>query len=144
MDWSSRKVTADLIIPDSEGRVLLIRRAGRCRGRWALPGGYVSQLQGPAETAVKEAEEEVGLRVRLDRQFYTYGKVGRDPGATNVSVVYLAYPCDEEPVINPEEVLEARRVTAEEAARMARRGRIAFDHADMLADYFYMRDMLKR
>ena len=144
MDWSSRKVTADIIIPDMSGRVLLIQRAGRMAGKWALPGGYVSQEHSPAETAVKEAREEVGLTPRLDRQFYTYGAVGRDPGATNVTVVYLAYPTADEPVANPEEVRALRWVDEAEAQAMEAAGEMAFDHGLVLADYYYVRGMLGR
>jgi ADP-ribose pyrophosphatase YjhB (NUDIX family) len=144
MDWSSRKVTADIIIPNLAGRVLLIQRAGRMAGLWALPGGYVSQEHSPAETAVKEAQEEVGLTPRLDRQFYTYGKVGRDASTTNVTVVYLAYPTADQPVASPAEVTALHWVEADEARTMAATGELAFDHADVLADYFYMRGMLER
>lgn len=144
MDWSSRKVTVDVIIPRSDGKVLLIQRAGRMAGKWALPGGYVSQQHSPAETAIKETQEEVGLTIRLDRQFYTYGAVGRDPGASNVSVVYLAYPTDDPPVANPHEVLALRCVDAAEARAMVEAGEVAFDHGLILADYFYLRGMLER
>jgi len=144
MDWSSRKVTADIIIPDMAGRVLMIQRAGRAAGQWALPGGYVSADLSPAATAIKEAEEEVGITPRLDRQFYTYGAVGRDPGATNVTVVYLAYPTADQPVANPEEVLALRWVDEAQARAMQAAGEIAFDHGLMLADYFTQRGMLGR
>jgi len=139
MVWSSRPVTADIIIPDTDGRVLLIQRAGRMAGKWALPGGYVSQQHSPAETAVKEAEEEVGITPRLDRQFCTYGAVGRDPGTPNVTVVYLAYPTADEPTANPAEVLALRWVDETQARAMATAGEIAFDHGLVLADYFHLR-----
>lgn len=144
MDWSSRKVTVDILIPRSDGKILLIQRAGRMHGKWALPGGYVSQQHSPAETARKETQEEVNLTIQLDRQFYTYGAVGRDPGASNVSVVYLAYPTDDEPAANPDEVLALRWVDAGEARAMVKAGEFAFDHGLVLADYFYLRGMLGR
>lgn len=144
MAWSSRSVTVDTIIPRGDGKVLLIQRVGRMAGKWALPGGYVSREHSPAETALKETQEEVGLQVRLDRQFYTYGRIGRDPSADNVSVVYLAYPTDETPLASPAEVQALRWVDTDEARAMAEAGEIAFDHADMLADYFHLRGMLGR
>lgn len=144
MAWSSRSVTVDILIPRGDGKLLLIQRSGRMHGKWALPGGYVSRLHSPAETAIKETLEEVGLAIRLDRQFYTYGKVGRDPSADNVSVVYLAYPTEQPPVANPAEVLALRWVNEDEARAMAQARDIAFDHADILADYFYLRGMLER
>lgn len=44
------------------GRVLLVREA--TDGRWALPGGWADQQVSPAGNAVKEVQEETGLRVR--------------------------------------------------------------------------------
>ena len=48
--------------------IILTRRASRMKnhaGQWALPGGRMDPDETPAETALRELEEEVGLR--LDR-----------------------------------------------------------------------------
>ncbi len=44
--------------------LILTRRAGNLNkhaGQWALPGGSIDQGENPAETALRELEEEVGL-----------------------------------------------------------------------------------
>ena len=43
-----------------------VRPAGRTPAVWALPKGLVDPGETPAETAVREAEEETGLSARLD------------------------------------------------------------------------------
>ncbi|MEW6422562.1 MAG: NUDIX domain-containing protein [Deinococcota bacterium] len=61
-----------LILQNPEGHVLLGRRAGVAYGAglWGLPGGHVARGEGLAEAAVRETEEEVGLRVSpADLQF---------------------------------------------------------------------------
>jgi ADP-ribose pyrophosphatase YjhB (NUDIX family) len=49
---------------DEAGRVLLVRHAGHDDG-WAVLGGAVEVGESPAETAVREAREEIGAEVRL-------------------------------------------------------------------------------
>ncbi|XVH33627.1 NUDIX hydrolase N-terminal domain-containing protein (plasmid) [Haloferacaceae archaeon DSL9] len=55
------KVSADAAVFDSDGRILLQRRADD--GTWSLPGGYTDPNESPEETAVRETEEETGLLV---------------------------------------------------------------------------------
>jgi 8-oxo-dGTP pyrophosphatase MutT (NUDIX family) len=52
---------ADALVRNSEGRVLLVRRADD--RRWAMPGGWVEPGEEPADAAVREALEETGLIV---------------------------------------------------------------------------------
>ncbi len=50
----------------TEGQVLLVRRgAPPSRGKWSLPGGLVQLGESAEAAAVREVEEECGLRVRL-------------------------------------------------------------------------------
>jgi 8-oxo-dGTP pyrophosphatase MutT (NUDIX family) len=50
--------------------IILTRRASRLKnhaGQWALPGGRMDTGETPQETALRELEEEVGLRLDMDR-----------------------------------------------------------------------------
>ena len=51
---------------DDAGRVLLVRHAGHDDG-WGVLGGAVDVGESPAEAAVWEAREELGVDVRLTR-----------------------------------------------------------------------------
>jgi ADP-ribose pyrophosphatase YjhB (NUDIX family) len=51
---------------DEEGRLLLVRHAGHQDG-WGILGGAVDPGESPAETAVREAREEIGVGVTLTR-----------------------------------------------------------------------------
>ena len=51
---------------DQAGRLLLVRHAGHHDG-WAVLGGAVEVGESPAEAAVRETREEIGLEVRLVR-----------------------------------------------------------------------------
>ncbi|ACO46545.1 NUDIX domain-containing protein [Deinococcus deserti] len=58
-------LVAWLVVQDPVGRVLLGRRSGvtYAEGLWGLPGGRVERGEALAQAAVREAAEEVGLRV---------------------------------------------------------------------------------
>lgn len=60
-------VFAGLIIQNDEGAVLFMRRAntGFADGMWSLPGGRVDHGELLVEAAAREAEEEIGLHVRV-------------------------------------------------------------------------------
>jgi 8-oxo-dGTP pyrophosphatase MutT (NUDIX family) len=55
---------------DGDAAVVLTRRASGLRrhsGQFALPGGRIDDGETPAEAALRELEEEVGLRLAADR-----------------------------------------------------------------------------
>jgi 8-oxo-dGTP diphosphatase len=60
-------LAATILLPRGE-RVLMTRRTIEPRrGYWTLPGGYVELGESAEEAAVREAREEVGVDVRVDR-----------------------------------------------------------------------------
>ncbi len=54
-----------VLIWDDDGRLLLMREAQT--GRWQTVGGMVDPDESPSDAALREAEEETGLTVRLER-----------------------------------------------------------------------------
>ena len=58
-----------------------IRPAGKDPGIWALPKGLVGTSESPEETAVREVEEETGVRATLERKLgdvrYVYTWAGQ-------------------------------------------------------------------
>ena len=62
---------AIVLLPDDDGRAcfLLTRRAATLRPharQWALPGGRLEAGESPAAAALRELDEEVGLRLGAD------------------------------------------------------------------------------
>ena len=64
-----RRIAAYGLCRDDTGRVLLVRASSGSQhpGRWFLPGGGVEHGEHPADAAVREIEEETGLRVAVER-----------------------------------------------------------------------------
>lgn len=124
------RYTADVVAVTDDGRVLLIKRGwDPYEGHWALPGGHVDRGETGLRAAVRELEEETGVRVTEDelRLVGVWDQPDRDPRGWYVTVTYRAtVPAD-------------TQATAGDDARDARwwpltdlPERLAFDHADIL------------
>ncbi|MEM1219498.1 MAG: NUDIX domain-containing protein [Bacteroidota bacterium] len=88
-------LTVDCVIfgydADSQLKVLLIQRAHEpCKDQWALPGGFVDMNEDLETAALRELEEETGVRNVFIEQLYTFGTPKRDPRGRVVSVAYYA------------------------------------------------------
>ena len=117
-------VTADCIVitKEAEPKVLLIQRGDEpFKGTWAFPGGFMNMDETTEQCAIRELEEETGLRV-------SDSKVDRDPRGRTITVAYLA-------VIN-----EPIAVTGQDDAAKAEwwllsdLPHLAFDHYDIMQD----------
>ncbi len=76
------------VIAERGGRVLLMRRAIEPRyGAWTIPGGFMEIDETAEECAVREAQEEVGVEVRIVELFGVYSRPAPD-GPGIVSMVY--------------------------------------------------------
>jgi len=119
--------TVDIIIQYNDG-IVLIKRKYPPEG-WALPGGFVEYGETLEDSAVREAREETGLDVTLIRQFHSYSDPGRDARLHTVSTVFIAAASGE---------AKAGDDAAEVAVfnRDNLPGEIAFDHRNILDDYF--------
>ncbi|MFB6100817.1 MAG: NUDIX hydrolase [Candidatus Nanohalobium sp.] len=61
------ELAGSLIVED--GKILLLYREDE--GHWEVPGGKVEEDESPTEAAVREAREEIGVEVSLEKPFYT-------------------------------------------------------------------------
>lgn len=88
-------LTVDCVIfgydAESQLKVLLIQRAHEpFKDQWALPGGFVDMDEDLETAALRELEEETGVRNVFIEQLYTFGAPQRDPRGRVVSVAYYA------------------------------------------------------
>jgi len=75
----------------AEPKVLLIQRGDEpFKGAWAFPGGFMNMDETTEQCAIRELEEETGLKVSEAHQIGAYSKVDRDPRGRTVTVAYLA------------------------------------------------------
>jgi 8-oxo-dGTP diphosphatase len=120
------KLVVDVVIPAEEG-IYLIRRANEpFEGQWALPGGFLEVGETAEEAAVREIEEETGLRVELTRLVGVYSEPERDPRGHNVSIAFLARVVSGE----PEAATDASEVSILDPQTVE----LAFDHRKIVTD----------
>ncbi len=106
-----------LVLIDPPGRLLLVQHAGHHDG-WGLVGGAVEIGESPAEAAIREAWEEIGVEVRLRRLLDAFGgpefEVTYPSGdrTAYVTVVYEAEVVAGVPVADRDELSEVAWFTA--------------------------------
>lgn len=94
-DYPRPSVTVDCVIfgleDSTELRVLLIQRGHEpFKDAWALPGGFVDLEEDLETAALRELEEETGVRDVFIEQLYTFGAPKRDPRGRVISIAYYA------------------------------------------------------
>jgi 8-oxo-dGTP diphosphatase len=78
-------------IRDDALHVLLIQRGvPPFEGQWALPGGFVRPGESLEDAALRELEEEAGVRDSYLEQLYSFGDPDRDPRGRVITVAYYA------------------------------------------------------
>ena len=135
MEHRNPAPTVDIIIEliDRPGRpIVLIERKNEPMG-WAIPGGFVDYGESVETAAVREAQEEVSLKVKLIEQFYVYSAPDRDPRQHTLSIVFIA-------------TAKGKPVAADDAKNLGifnqydLPSNLCFDHDRVLQDYWNYRN----
>ena len=120
--------TVDIII-EIGGKIILIERKNPPYG-WAIPGGFVDYGESLENAARREALEETSVHVELYEQFYTYSRPDRDPRHHTITTVFLARALKGTPKAD-DDAKSLELFTSDSLPDI-----MAFDHRDVLMDYF--------
>lgn len=137
-EYKSPSVTVDCIIELADHPLsrsdrpafVLIERLHAPLG-WALPGGFVDLGESLSHAAVRESLEETSLHVELTEQLFSYSAPHRDPRRHTISTVFVGRAQGE-----PKAADDAKNLSVFTEDQLPE---LAFDHAQILADYFVWR-----
>ncbi|MGL5792980.1 MAG: NUDIX domain-containing protein [Waterburya sp.] len=135
MNYRNPAPTVDIIIEliDRPGRpIVLIERQNEPYG-WAIPGGFVDYGESIETAAVREAEEEVSLKVKLIEQFYVYSDPGRDSRQHTLAIAFIATATGE-----PIAADDAQNIGIFHQWDLP--NNLCFDHDRILQDYWQYRN----
>ena len=124
-------VTADCVVMTKEDvpRVLLIGRGfDPFKGCWAFPGGFMNMDETTEQCAIRELEEETGLKLNDLYQIGAYSKVDRDPRGRTITVAYLAIIDAYAEVRGQDDAAKAQWFPIDALPPLA------FDHEDIMRD----------
>lgn len=122
-------VTTDCVIFGFDGvsiKVLLIQRGiDPFKGLWAFPGGFIKIDETAEACALRELEEETGLKNATVEQFHTFTTVERDPRERVITIAFYALVKISQ-VKGGDDAASARWFTYDEIPHLA------FDHDQIL------------
>jgi len=108
---------------DQAGQLLLVRHAGHDDG-WGVLGGAVEVGESPAEAAVREAREEIGVDIRLVRLLDVLGGADYQVNYPNgdrtayVTAVYQATIINGSPAVSDDELTDVAWFAPEQLSRL--------------------------
>lgn len=130
------RLTADALVftrrRDTWHVLMIQRRWDPFTGRWALPGGHVDPGETFRQAAMRELEEETGIKAAAMRQLGIYDQPDRDPRGRYITVAFLTTTTAPVKPTAGDDAAHAAWVPVSWLLR--NRDAIAFDHAEILAD----------
>lgn len=99
----------------TEPEFLLLFQKGS--GTWSFPKGHMEKYETEEETAFRETEEEVGIRIKVHSQYKCEVNYPISKYAKKTVVLFLAETEDVPTIRNPKEISDYRWMNALEAKR---------------------------
>ena len=131
-DYPRAAVTADIVLfsrfEDQDYVLLILRKHPPFEGCWAFPGGFINMDETLLESALRELEEETGLKGITLKQFQTYGDPGRDPRHRTITVVFTGRSDNLPAVTGMDDASEAAWHPVDDIPKLG------FDHDIILKD----------
>ncbi len=126
-------ITVDPVIftvINDELKILLIKRKHPpFQDMFALPGGFIKSNEELEQAALRELEEETGVKNVLLKQLNAYGQIGRDSRGRVISIPFFA-------LINSDKIKLKSKTDAYDAEWVSayKLPKLGFDHKKIIGD----------
>ncbi|WP_067259919.1 NUDIX domain-containing protein [Methanobrevibacter cuticularis] len=91
IEYKKPSLTVDIVIFNKKNEFLLVKRKNEpFKDYWVIPGGFVDYGETTDNAAIREAKEETGIDITIDKLFGVYSDPNRDPRGHTITIVYLA------------------------------------------------------
>ncbi len=134
--WKRPSVTADGIVARGNDVVLVKRRNEPFKGMHALPGGFMNYGETFEHCAIREVEEETGLKTEVLGLVGVYSDPDRDPRGHTVSAVFHMRPTGGA-LGGGDDAETAEWIPLDDLPKLA------FDHGRILEDFLAQRKQRK-
>lgn len=131
MEYKKPNTAVDAIIEHNGGIILIKRGKEPFLGKWALPGGHVDYGESLEHAVVREVLEETSLTLKDYSQFKAYSDTDRDPRGHYITMVFIGTGYGK--LMSGDDACDAKIFSLDNLPELA------FDHAQILADYVKMR-----
>lgn len=126
-------LAVDVVVQAGDKIVLIRRKNSPFKGMWALPGGFVEYGEKVENAAVREIQEETGLKIQLKSLLGVYSDPKRDPRRHVVSVVFTGKAVGGR-LQGADDAREAELFKISQL-KNGHFAKLAFDHRKILKDY---------
>lgn len=117
--WHDPKVATAVVVEVTEGGLVLGRRGIEPGyGLWCLPGGFVNDDEDPADAAIRECREEIGVEVVLTGLLGVY-HVPKSDAPSMIGIAYRGRVADGEVPAAGSEMLEVAVFASEALPELA-------------------------
>lgn len=92
--WNNPKPSVSVIINKNNEILMLQRNSEPFKNFWVLPGGYLGADETPEEATIREAKEETGLTITIDKLIGVY-RTDNDPRGIDIDIIFSGLTKDE-------------------------------------------------
>ena len=108
--------------------VLMLQRANKpFENYWVLPGGFIGYSETTQEAALREAKEETGMNIGIERLIGAY-RIDNDPRGVHIDIIYSG-------VSNNEVTLSKEHVSWKYFSPQKLPKLIAYKHREAIHDW---------
>lgn len=133
-EYPRPSLTVDSIVIreiNNEQSILLIKRKhDPYANAWAFPGGFVEMDELLETAAIRELEEETGIKLNSLIQFRAYDELNRDPRGRTISIVFYRFINYDPIIIAQDDAMDIGWFPIKEVPNLA------FDHARIINEFY--------